>query len=482
MKTTCKTLPLICLMMAIMLLMASCNFNLFPGKDNDTTTTDTTTATNSSQETPIDISKIPESKGLLYQACDDGTCVVYGIGTCRDSVVRIPEAIDGYRVTKLTWGGEGESVEEILEQLERVNTLIIPKTVTEIYSEAFVRGNLNAIVVDTENPIYYSEGNCVIEKISKTLVLGCNGSVIPKDVKRIGDCAFAICTDLKTITIPAGVTNIEPISIFLYCPNLTNVTVDSNNATYYTKGTCLIEKATETVIASWGDPVIVPKTVKNIPYPFYGFDESIFGFLNEITFEGTKAEWNNVTFDSTYLYWGQVFTVHCTDGDIMIEGTYVSGGNENCEHVFISNCDTQCENCNAHRDIYAVHTYSFDCAERCSVCGHGYRETDVPHTYYSACDEYCDVCGEGRTPPATHQLDERSMWPDFTCLICGDEILIAIEEYVYRCDSCDWGEIARSCDKSFCDHCGAEYDAVHRYSSATDFDCYMCGHIRELEN
>ena len=478
MKTTRKVLILACLMVATMLLLASCNLgDLFSGKGSDTTPT---TTTNPPAEDPIDISNIPESQGLYYEKLDDTTCAVYGMGTCKDTVVRIPEVIDGYTVTQVAfmtnelWLGE-----TVGQPTVRVTTLIIPKTVTNMSGVAYP--GVASLVVDPENPIYYSEGNCVIEKISKTLVAGCDGSVIPQNVKGIRGSSFVYCSNLKSLSIPAGVTNIEPYFI-LACSKLTNVTVDSNNATYYAKGTCLIEKASETVLASWGDPVIVPKTVKNIPYPFYDFDEGIFGFLDEITFEGTKAEWGNVTFETSYLYFGQIFTVHCTDGDIVIEGTYVSGGDENCEHTFSSDCDSRCNNCDGYRNTTADHSYSSDCDARCDLCDDYRYIEDNRHTFSTDCDEYCDVCGEQRNPVVDHQFDERSMWPDFTCLDCGVELLIPIDECVYDCDSCGLGEIVRSCDKTFCEHCGAEYDAIHRYSSATDFDCYMCGHIRELEN
>ena len=474
MKTTRKSLILVSLAAALMLLLASCNLgDLFPSKDNDTTTT-TTATTHPPADPPIDISQIPDSKGLLYQALDESTCMVYGLGTCRDTVVRIPEVIDGYRVTTAAFVSP-KFLEEGNEDVNyRVTTLIIPKTATTISTIAYE--GLTSIVVDPENPIYYSEGNCIIEKISKTLVAGCDGSVIPQDIKGIRTQAFSFCSNLTSVSIPAGVTSIEPLC-FLGCSKLTTVTVDSNNSAYYAKGTCLIEKATETVIATWGTPVIVPKSVKNIPYPFYDSDMRS---LDEVTFEGTKAEWSNVTFNSSYLTLGEIFTVHCTDGDVIIEGSSLSGGNDNCEHIFSSDCDENCDNCYGRRKTNSDHTYSSDCDEWCDNCDSGHRETDIPHTYSFDCDEHCDACGERREPVADHQLDERSMWPDFTCLFCGYRMFEVPIPAPQVCDSCGH-QATEYCDTS-CDNCGAELTPVHMYSSREDIDCYFCGHIREIED
>ncbi|WP_277227117.1 leucine-rich repeat domain-containing protein [Ruminococcus callidus] len=47
---------------------------------------------------------------------------------------------------------------------------------------------------------------------------------IPKNVTRIGECAFSNCTGLTSITIPGSVTSIE-YSAFSGCNNLTEITV-----------------------------------------------------------------------------------------------------------------------------------------------------------------------------------------------------------------------------------------------------------------
>lgn len=70
-------------------------------------------------------------------------------------------------------------------------TLVIPASVTYIdYEFIGYCPNLTQITVAENNPVYRSEGNCIIEKATGTVVKGCNTSVIPQGIKAIGPCAF----------------------------------------------------------------------------------------------------------------------------------------------------------------------------------------------------------------------------------------------------------------------------------------------------
>jgi hypothetical protein len=85
---------------------------------------------------------------------------------------------------------------------------------------------LTKITVEEENPVYHSEGNCLIETESKTLVIGCQTSIIPTDgsVTSIGNGAFGYCSGLTSIVIPDSVTSIGA-GAFNGCDRFTSIVI-----------------------------------------------------------------------------------------------------------------------------------------------------------------------------------------------------------------------------------------------------------------
>ena len=80
---------------------------------------------------------------------------------------------------------------------------------------------IEKIVVAEGNPHYYVDGNCLIDRHSQRILLGCNSSVIPNDgsVRSIGEAAFANCHTMESVVIPKSITEIEYAS-FDNCDNL----------------------------------------------------------------------------------------------------------------------------------------------------------------------------------------------------------------------------------------------------------------------
>ena len=104
-----------------------------------------------------------------------------------------------------------------------LTSVTIGNGVTSIGERAFVDcTGLTTITVTAENPVFHSEGNCIIETASKTLIVGCKNSTIPDDgsVTIIGEDAFSGCSGLTSITIPDSVTSIGDYA-FLNCSGLT---------------------------------------------------------------------------------------------------------------------------------------------------------------------------------------------------------------------------------------------------------------------
>ncbi len=88
-------------------------------------------------------------------------------------------------------------------------------------ADYFNSTTLEEITVSTDNPIYYSENNCVIERESNTLVLGCINSIIPDGVSIIGRGSFSL-VPITEIVIPESVIKIE-YGAFAHCTDLKEV-------------------------------------------------------------------------------------------------------------------------------------------------------------------------------------------------------------------------------------------------------------------
>lgn len=191
--------------------------------------------------------------------------------------------------------------------------LTIPKTVVgfdEMVEGLRIISSIKSITVEEGNPIYHSAGNCLIETATKTLVLGSDNSVIPSDgsvttmgddafcvreavktlnlpnfiveigvrafngisieelvlpqsVKRIGALAFMNCMGLKRVVLPS---NIEEIGDGAFCGTYQNAcefVLDASNPTYRIENGCIIERATNKLVAA---PInaVIPEGVNTI--------------------------------------------------------------------------------------------------------------------------------------------------------------------------------------------------------------------------
>lgn len=140
----------------------------------------------------------------------------------------------------------------------KLTNLYIPENVTSIHSYSFSGcGGLEKITVSPENTAYHSADNCLIEKKTKKLILGCKNSVIPADgsVTTIGDSAFRNCKDLKSIFIPDCITYV-PASAFAGCSDIEEIKVSDKNRDYYSVNNCLISKTNKILILGCKNSVI----------------------------------------------------------------------------------------------------------------------------------------------------------------------------------------------------------------------------------
>ena len=173
-----------------------------------------------------------------------------------------PRCFSGCELTSVTLGKDVINIgEQAFYGCWNLSSLSIGDGVAEIAPGAFYRTSLQAITVAEGNPVYYSEGNCVIERETKVLILGGSASEIPADgsvntigcgafgyrwglaslvipdpVTSIGSFAFADCYDLISITLPSSLLTVSP-SAFLGCRSLVEI---------YNRSDLNIEKGSDT--------------------------------------------------------------------------------------------------------------------------------------------------------------------------------------------------------------------------------------------
>lgn len=163
---------------------------------------------------------------------------------------------------------EVEAIDEgVFSGCESLRAIAIPKNVSKIKGGTF-NEYIDTIVVDKRNEYFDSRNNCnaVIDTISHTLVVGSNKTVIPENIKCIGNDVFTRNRALESIVIPDGVLKINKHAFFdcwelksvvisdsvlliddeafAYCDKLTSVTLGRNilkigksafyNVSYYT--------------------------------------------------------------------------------------------------------------------------------------------------------------------------------------------------------------------------------------------------------
>lgn len=109
-----------------------------------------------------------------------------------------------------------------------LTSIYIPNNVTSIGTNPFIQcDTLESITVDTGNPQYISDENCLIDKKAGELIAGCKSSIIPFGVTSIGSSAFSGCKGLISITIPNSVTSIW-VFAFYGCTGLTSITIPNS--------------------------------------------------------------------------------------------------------------------------------------------------------------------------------------------------------------------------------------------------------------
>lgn len=173
-----------------------------------------------------------------------------------------------------------------------LKSLTIPKSVTTISVALnnIVAGcdSLEVLAVEDGNANYRSENNCIIQKSTNSVVIGCKTSVIPTTVTKIDGYAFYRIINLENIYIPSSVTSIGQYA-FSGCLNLKNITLIN--------GLTTIEKGAFMNCYSF-DNIEIPASVKTMgSCAFWGtiYKQSL--TINYAGYSSLPSGW-----DSTWAY------------------------------------------------------------------------------------------------------------------------------------------------------------------------------------
>lgn len=208
------------------------------------------------------------SEGLSYYLSYDKTCYIFGdIVSCMDTDIVIASTYNGKPVKGIHSDPTDDRIGDWLVfvpwpepwKSERITSIVIPNTIIAIDLRPYI--NLESIVVASDNTKYRSEGNCLIETNTNTLIAGRKNSIIPDSVTTIGEYAFSGCTGLTSITIPDSVTSIGNWA-FSGCSGLTSITI--------------------------------PDSVRTINWR--AFEEC--SGLEKVYYNGTEAQWNKIAINS----------------------------------------------------------------------------------------------------------------------------------------------------------------------------------------
>lgn len=193
----------------------------------------------------------------------------------------LPSVIGKYTVT-----GIGD---KIFYTSERINTVVISKTIKNIASNAFSECNsIRNIKVDEGNLNYKDTDGVLFSKDGSILYKYPEGRsdetyIMPSGVTTIYADAFNRTLDLNTIVISKDVSSIDETS-FLDCPSLCSFFVDSDNQNYkdingglFSKDETIFYKCPNFNKDGMGDTYVVPESVLEIDkYAFYkSFVENI---------------------------------------------------------------------------------------------------------------------------------------------------------------------------------------------------------------
>lgn len=176
-----------------------------------------------------------------------------------------------------------------------LKSIRLPNTLKTLPNGIFANSSLVSITIPDS-----------VETIEYSSFRGCKSLetvIIPESVTSIGNSTFYGCTTLKSIDLPAGLTAISS-ELFSRCTSLEKIDIPANvkeiQKNAFTNCTSLKEVNLPNGLTKIGDSAFVgceSLTSIAIPKSVKSFGASVFNnYLKTVYFEGSKEEWNAITF------------------------------------------------------------------------------------------------------------------------------------------------------------------------------------------
>ena len=178
----------------------------------------------------------------------NGEYYLSDIGTVLSSTVYIPLMYNNEYVVGILNGA--------FDNGELINIVGLSEKIVDIQTGAFDNCSfLFDIEIDKNNPKYYVENSCLIDKETNVLLVGAADGNIPDGIVEIATKAFSNRIGLVDINISSSVEKIASDAL-LGCENLMEIKVDKDNKVYYSQGECLLLKENNMLILGCQESVI----------------------------------------------------------------------------------------------------------------------------------------------------------------------------------------------------------------------------------
>lgn len=181
---------------------------------------------------------------------------------------------------------------------------------------------VSSLTVDSNNPIYHSDGNCIME--DGKVLIGCATSIIPLTATSIESNAFFNkYMNLTSLTIPSTVTRIKENAI--YSIYLSSITFNNPPAILETHSIYSCECVTLDLgnaligIEQYAISTMPNLTSITIPSSVISLKSGAISSCSKLTnviFTGTKNQYMNITGGVSILDNCGTKIIHCSDGDI----------------------------------------------------------------------------------------------------------------------------------------------------------------------